>query len=89
MIFKLQAFFVLNHPEIITVPNVFSADSNGKNDPFYLATKYVTSLNSVIRNRSGNPVFEKSSVNPTWNGGDNLKRVYFLMYFQPVHLAKR
>jgi hypothetical protein len=68
---------------------VLSPDSNGKNDPFYLATKYVTSFNLVVRNRSGNPVFEKSSVNPNWNVGHNLDGVYFFMYLQPLHLVKR
>ncbi len=74
------------YPEpTVYVPNVFTPNNDGDNDLFFLTTTNSTNIELTIINRWGNVVFEKSGVNPAWDGktqngslaGDG---VYFYKY---------
>lgn len=57
------------YPEpTVYVPNVFTPNNDGDNDLFFLTTTNSTNIELTIINRWGNVVFEKSGVNPAWDG---------------------
>ncbi len=71
---------VLAHPTIINVPNIFTPNSDGENDGYYLTTLNVATLNLIIIDRWGVVLFNETSANPVWSGADAPDGVYFIMY---------
>jgi gliding motility-associated-like protein len=71
---------LIDKPQIIIKPNVFSPNNDGENDVFFITTKNVKTMDLVINNRWGNLVFEESGANPTWSGVDCADGVYFYQY---------
>ncbi|MBW7867425.1 MAG: gliding motility-associated C-terminal domain-containing protein [Brumimicrobium sp.] len=58
-------------PLTYTTPNVFTPNGDGDNDGFTINLENAESLEIVIVNRWGNPVFESDDVNFVWNGKVN------------------
>lgn len=52
----------------VYAPNVFTPNNDGDNDLYFLTTTNATNIELTIINRWGNVVFEKSGVNPAWDG---------------------
>ncbi len=75
---------ILPNPEI-EAPNIFTPNSDGANDVFFLSSKNLKSLRLIIVNRWGNTVFDETSSdlitkNPTWDGLKAEEGVYFYRY---------
>lgn len=71
-------------PLTIHVPNVFTPNSDGANDEFFISTTWAKSMNVIILNRWGNVVHEITDLTSKWNGEINGKEasdgVYFFKY---------
>ena len=58
--------------EIITVPNVFTPDGDGKNERFRPVITFTPSdYRLIISNRQGKVMFESRDFNDSWDGTDN------------------
>lgn len=70
-------------PQII-VPNVFTPNSDGKNDFFELNMEHVLSIQFIIFNRWGNQIYEINDIDGKWDGKVHDKEasdgVYFYQY---------
>jgi PKD repeat protein len=67
-------------PAEVIVPNVFTPNSDNVNTVFELQMRFVKSFSAIILNRWGNVVIELNDSNPTWDGGDFVDGVYFVLY---------
>src|SRR5690554_1444870 len=61
---------IINNPDIeISIPNIFTPNSDNENDFFQLINvQNISELDLVILNRWGNVVFESSDIDFKWNG---------------------
>ena len=69
----------------ITFPNVFTPNSDGVNDTFYIFDENISSIEVFILNRWGELVYQMNNVNDKWNGtatnGTDLNEgVYFYKF---------
>jgi len=63
---------------LISIPNVFTPDNDGKNDLFLIRNiEDYPNSELVILNRWGNTVYEATGYKNDWNGGDLTEGVYF------------
>ncbi|MES2565266.1 MAG: gliding motility-associated C-terminal domain-containing protein [Bacteroidota bacterium] len=69
---------VLENSSII-VPNVFTPNGDGANDVFKIVSVGMKDLSCDIFNRWGTKVHSLSSINDSWNGGDNSAGTYFFI----------
>jgi gliding motility-associated-like protein len=53
------------------VPNVFSPNGDGKNDTFKVEGLYLEDFSMEVLNRWGQTLFESTSVDKGWNGGQD------------------
>jgi gliding motility-associated-like protein len=61
--------FVLVNPEhIVFVPNIFTPNSDGANDVFYVYSKAVKQFQLQLFNRWGELVFESNNLSDGWDG---------------------
>lgn len=86
--FEIFTNLCIGDPEII-YPNIFTPNSDGINDLFYLKTKNLKFIRLSIFDRWGNLVFEEESNdplknNPKWDASTNGKKandgVFYFMY---------
>lgn len=67
---------------LISIPNVFTPDGDGKNDLFYINNiEDYPESDLVILNRWGQIVYEVTGYRNDWNGGDLTEGVYFYKLF--------
>jgi gliding motility-associated-like protein len=52
----------------VSAPNIFTPNSDGINDVFYLESTNTVNIELIILNRWGNVLYESSSINPAWDG---------------------
>lgn len=71
-------------PLIVKIPNVFTPNSDGIDDFYYLPIENAASLEAVILNRWGNVVKEMNKIDDVWDGTFNGEPVsegtYFIKY---------
>jgi gliding motility-associated-like protein len=69
----------------VIAPNVFSPNSDGSNDEFFLTTTNAIEVELIITNRWGNVMYSGKGLNPSWNGktengNDSNEGSYFYKY---------
>jgi gliding motility-associated-like protein len=68
----------------ISIPNVFTPNSDGINDKLIINNKNISEFNMTIVNRWGNSVFETSDINAVWDGTSNNELCSEGVYFYIV-----
>ncbi len=64
----ISPYILSNLDAELTIPNVFTPNSDGVNDRFFINAKNIAEFNIVIVNRWGNVVFETSDITVFWDG---------------------
>lgn len=78
---KYHPYILVTIGDELTVPNVFTPNGDGVNDVFFVNSKGITEYNITIVNRWGNPVFESTDVNASWDGTSDGKKCVDGTYF--------
>ena len=65
---------VLPIPEV-TVPNVFTPNSDNSNDTFFVSHPLVTNIKGSIYNRWGNLLFESNNNDFSWDGHEESGKI--------------
>ena len=69
----------------LSIPNVFTPNSDGINDKLIIDGKNISEFNMTIVNRWGNSVFETSDINAVWDGTSNNELCSEGVYFYIVN----
>ena len=64
---KSGCLTVTNDP-ILTIPNIFTPNGDGKNDLFYITTTAISELDCIIYDRWGLKITEWNTVGGSWDG---------------------
>ncbi len=68
--------FTLNVDTNLFIPNIFTPNSDGHNDVFYIRN-LPADANLLITNRWGKEVYKSASYQNDWNGGDTVDGLYY------------
>ena len=61
----------------MTIPNVFSPNSDGLNDTWHVTYEAIDVFNCQIFNRWGKKIYEYDNVDGNWDGGDYKEGTYY------------
>jgi gliding motility-associated-like protein len=59
---------LIEEPEVLIIPNIFSPNGDAINDQFFITTSGISTLNVDIYNRWGQLVYTIKSVHQSWDG---------------------
>lgn len=73
----------------ITIPNVFTPNSDGANDFFVIdGIEFLPNCHLVIYNRWGRVVFESDNYKNDWDGGNSAEGTYYYVFTAPISTTK-
>jgi gliding motility-associated-like protein len=81
---NLSASTELCYKPLVYLPNVFSPNSDGNNDIFYVRGEGIKTLTFVIYDRWGEKVFESTDPNNGWDGSFKGKAMPAEIYYYKV-----
>ena len=76
----------LSHPVQITIPNVITPNGDGYNDFLVISgIEHCDQSKLIIRNKSGNIVFQTTQYQNNWDGANLPEGTYLYQFYYTIH----